>query len=129
MKKGISLIVLVITIIVMIIIAGAIIISLNSSNVISQSGKAVENSDIANLKAALALDYADIMAKNNDPDTQESERYTQTTAKTKYEATAATFTKNTSLKTVTIAVSGTNTQDMRPYVTITTNSGSTVTFQ
>ena len=33
MKKGISLIVLVITIIVMIIIAGAIILALNSSNV------------------------------------------------------------------------------------------------
>ena len=50
MKKGISLIVLVITIIVMIIIAGAIIISLNSSNVIDQSNKAVKDSNVANAR-------------------------------------------------------------------------------
>ena len=46
MKKGISLIVLVITIIVMIIIAGAIIIPLNSSNVIEQSNDAVYKSNL-----------------------------------------------------------------------------------
>ncbi len=62
MKKGISLIVLVITIIVMIIIAGAIIISLNSSNVIDQSNKAVKDSDEANARSVLALKYAEILA-------------------------------------------------------------------
>ena len=62
MKKGISLIVLVITIIVMIIIAGAIIISLNSSNVIDQSNKAVQDSDEANARSVLALKYAEILA-------------------------------------------------------------------
>ena len=54
MKKGISLIVLVITIIVMIIIAGAIIISLNSTNVLDKADTAVVNSNEAELKSAVA---------------------------------------------------------------------------
>ena len=62
MKKGISLIVLVITIIVMIIIAGAIIISLNSSNVIAQSNDAVEKSNKANANALLSMKYAEILS-------------------------------------------------------------------
>lgn len=57
MKKGISLIVLVITIIVMIIIAGAIIISLNSTNVVKKANTAVDSSNEAELKAAVALEY------------------------------------------------------------------------
>jgi len=57
MKKGISLIVLVITIIVMIIIAGAIIISLNSTNVINKANVAVDASNEAELKSAVALEY------------------------------------------------------------------------
>ena len=57
MKKGISLIVLVITIIVMIIIAGAIIISLNSTNVINKANTAVDVSNEAELKSAVALEY------------------------------------------------------------------------
>ena len=61
MKKGISLIVLVITIIVMIIIAGAIIISLNSSNVIGQANDAVEASNIANARSMFALTYSEIL--------------------------------------------------------------------
>lgn len=61
MKKGISLIVLVITIIVMIIIAGAIIISLNSSNVIEQSNTAVKSSNTANARSIVALKYAELM--------------------------------------------------------------------
>lgn len=62
MKKGISLIVLVITIIVMIIIAGAIIISLNSSNVIGQANEAVEDSNTANARSIVALKYAELMS-------------------------------------------------------------------
>ena len=65
MKKGISLIVLVITIIVMIIIAGAIIISLNSSNVISKANQAVTDSDLANARNAAMLAYAELAAGNN----------------------------------------------------------------
>ncbi len=65
MKKGISLIVLVITIIVMIIIAGAIIISLNSTNVINRANEATEASDLANAKSAVTLMYAELAAGNN----------------------------------------------------------------
>lgn len=68
MKKGISLIVLVITIIVMIIIAGAIIISLNGTNVINRADEAVDKADLANLRSALTLEYAEIMALNYDAD-------------------------------------------------------------
>ena len=57
MKKGISLIVLVITIIVMIIIAGAIIISLNSTNVLDKADTAVVTSNEAELKSAVSLAY------------------------------------------------------------------------
>lgn len=72
MKKGISLIVLVITIIVMIIIAGAIIISLNSSNVIDSANNAVDKSNVANVKSLLALQYAEIMdAKYNEDSTDD----------------------------------------------------------
>ena len=70
MKKGISLIVLVITIIVMIIIAGAIIISLNSSNIIKRADDAVKASDVANLRSALTLEYAEVLnSKYNDGQT------------------------------------------------------------
>ena len=62
MKKGISLIVLVITIIVMIIIAGAIIISLNSSNVIARANEAVLKTDVATLNDKLTLAYVDLRA-------------------------------------------------------------------
>ena len=64
MKKGISLIVLVITIIVMIIIAGAIIISLNSADIITKADEAVIASDAANAKSELTLEYAKIMLEN-----------------------------------------------------------------
>lgn len=58
MKKGISLIVLVITIIVMIIIAGAIIISLSQTNVIDQADNAKYKSNQAEAKSLVALVYA-----------------------------------------------------------------------
>jgi len=59
MKKGISLIVLVITIIVMIIIAGAIIISLSQSNIITQAGVAKTEANLANAKAVVVATWAD----------------------------------------------------------------------
>ena len=62
MKKGISLIVLVITIIVMIIIAGAIIISLNSTSVIEKANTAVTATDVGTLNDKLTLAYVDVKA-------------------------------------------------------------------
>lgn len=59
MKKGISLIVLVITIIVMIIIAGAIILSLTSNGIISKAKDAVSTSDEATVKELAELAWAD----------------------------------------------------------------------
>ena len=64
MKKGISLIVLVITIIVMIIIAGAIIISLNSTSVIDKANTAVTATDISTLNDKLSLAYVDLKLAN-----------------------------------------------------------------
>jgi len=95
MKKGISLIVLVITIIVMIIIAGAIIISLNSSNVISKADQAVLASDLATLKAELAVKYADIKLASYDAENDgvdSTVATTQAQATTAYEAILAKYT-------------------------------------
>jgi len=58
-KSGISLIVLVITIIVMIILASAIILSLRSSGIIGRANEAKTKSDIANAKEVVSLAYAE----------------------------------------------------------------------
>ena len=58
-KRGISLIVLVITIIIMIILATAIILSLQSSGIIGRSNKAKEDTDASSLKEAATLKYAE----------------------------------------------------------------------
>jgi len=58
-KRGISLIVLVITIIVMIILASAIILSLRSSSIIGRANEAKNKSDIANAKEVVSLAYAE----------------------------------------------------------------------
>ena len=54
-KKGISLIVLVITIIVIVILAGIIIISMNKNNPISTANEAVFKSDIDNFQSELSM--------------------------------------------------------------------------
>ena len=54
--KGISLIVLVITIIIMIIIAGAIILSLSNTNVIDQAEQAKDKYNLSQVKEAVNLD-------------------------------------------------------------------------
>lgn len=120
MKKGISLIVLVITIIVMIIIAGAIIISLNSSNVIDQANNAVEASDIANLRSALTLDYADIMAANNDKD-PDNDVDKEEALKT-YKATVA----DTKLTGVTVSLKSDT--DLRPVLDVVFKDGTTAQY-
>ncbi len=58
-KKGISLIVLIITIIVMIILATAIILSLNGSGIIGKAKEAKTESDEASIKEAASLAYAE----------------------------------------------------------------------
>ena len=54
-KKGISLIVLAITIIVMIILAAAIILSINSSGIIGKANEAKEKTDILSAKEIVAM--------------------------------------------------------------------------
>lgn len=66
MKKGISLIVLVITIIVLAILAGAIIISLSNQNVITQASNAVSSADRANAKYAVTMAYAEAVSRAKD---------------------------------------------------------------
>jgi len=61
-KKGISLIVLVITIIVMIVLAGAIILSLNKAGIIGKANQAVKDTDEATLKEIAQLGWADAYA-------------------------------------------------------------------
>jgi len=58
-KKGISLIVLVITVIILAILASTVIISLNNSNIIENASNAVNDSNIANKKYAAQLYLAD----------------------------------------------------------------------
>ena len=58
-KKGISLIVLVITIIVMIILATAIILSLQSSGIIDKANEAKEKTNIANAREIVAMAKAE----------------------------------------------------------------------
>ncbi|MDD2627734.1 MAG: hypothetical protein PHR25_01910 [Clostridia bacterium] len=53
--RGISLIVLVITIIVMMILAGAIMLSLTNNGIISNAKEAKESSNLANIKHAVSL--------------------------------------------------------------------------
>jgi len=62
MKKGISLIVLVITVIVLAILAGAIIISISNTNVITETAETRIAADLANAKAAVNLAYSNAVA-------------------------------------------------------------------
>lgn len=64
-KKGISLIVLIVTIIVMIIIAGAVILTLTDTNVIDQAETAVEKHNLSEIKSAASMAYADWILNEN----------------------------------------------------------------
>ena len=61
-KQAISLIVLIITIIVMIILAGTIIISLNNSGIIDKASNAVEQTNLATVKELAQLGWANAYA-------------------------------------------------------------------
>ena len=65
-KKGISLIVLVITIIVMIILASAVIISLSNSNIITKAKEAVLKTDVKNFAGELSVSLAEQKLNNKD---------------------------------------------------------------
>ena len=58
-KRGISLVVLVITIIVLTILAGAVIISLSNSGIIARGNEAVFKANVDSYKTELALYIAD----------------------------------------------------------------------
>ena len=58
-KKGISLIVLVITIIVMIILAGAVILSLDNAGIIDRSEEAVEKTNLKQVQYLASLKWSD----------------------------------------------------------------------
>ncbi|MBQ8044423.1 MAG: type II secretion system protein [Clostridia bacterium] len=61
-KQGVSLIVLVITIIVMIILAGTIILSLNNSGIIDKAQEAVDKTNEAQLKQIVQVGWAEAYA-------------------------------------------------------------------
>ena len=64
MKKGISLIVLVITIIVMIILASAIILTLNDSGIINRANEAVEATNLQEIKQIASLAWSEAYLDN-----------------------------------------------------------------
>lgn len=66
MKKGISLIVLVITIIVIIILAGAVILSLAQNNPIGQANEATRAHDAGEVESALSMYLGTIMGQFKD---------------------------------------------------------------
>ncbi len=57
-KKAVSLIVLVITIIVMIILAGTIILSLNNSGIIEKAQSAVDETNLKEVQTLASLKWA-----------------------------------------------------------------------
>ena len=63
-RKGISLIVLIITIVVIIILGTAIVVNIAKANVINNANEAVLKSDVANLKSELEIYVTDQFVSN-----------------------------------------------------------------
>ena len=63
-KKAMSLLTLAITIIVMIIIAGAVIIEIENTGIIEKANQAVTDMDLKNLEQLANMAYADIYFEN-----------------------------------------------------------------
>ena len=63
-KNGISLIVLVITVIVMVVLAGAIILTLNNSGIIQKASDAVDKTNEATIKEVAQLGWAEAYAEH-----------------------------------------------------------------
>ena len=76
-KQGISLIVLVITIIVMIILAATVVISLSNTGIIDRAGQAVDLTNEASVQDLAALTWADAYMNNK----RGSELVTEVTTK------------------------------------------------
>ncbi len=75
-REGISLIVLVITIIIMIILAGAIILTLNNSGIIGRAEEARDKSDTSTLKEAANIAYSEwTLARQMDGETKSADAY------------------------------------------------------
>ncbi|MEG2485068.1 MAG: hypothetical protein RSB51_06310, partial [Clostridia bacterium] len=64
-KRGMSLIVLVITILVMIILAGVVVVSLTKNNPIGKAGEALFKSDVGSFKDELNLSVVNELAKSS----------------------------------------------------------------
>ncbi|MEG0281803.1 MAG: hypothetical protein RR594_00435 [Clostridia bacterium] len=65
MKKGISLIILCITIIIMLILAGVVITTFSKTNTVSKAKEAVFKQDMANMQEVLAVKLATMLAEGN----------------------------------------------------------------
>lgn len=63
-KKGISLIILVITIIIMIIIASSIMVNLVNTNIINQAEEVVQDINLKNMQHIANMAYANIYLDN-----------------------------------------------------------------
>ncbi len=63
-RKGVSLIVLVITIIIMIILAGSIILTLSNNGLITKASDAVKLTDLSNVKKLAILKWTEAFAEN-----------------------------------------------------------------
>lgn len=66
LKKGISLIVLVITIIIMIILATAIIISLTNNNIIDKANTAINETNLKTIEEAANVALGEVLLEQND---------------------------------------------------------------
>lgn len=96
-KKGISLIVLIITIVVIIILAAAIILNLSNTNIITNANTAVSKNDISEVQSAVTIAYGDLYVKKMTPGTDDYTGVEPTVA----EVIAALPTSVTSKYTVT----------------------------
>ena len=74
-KKGISLIVLVITIIVMIILATAVILTLNSDGIMNKANVAVDASDEASVKNLVSLAWSEAYIRGISEDVDDTKEY------------------------------------------------------
>ena len=74
-KRGISLIVLIITIIIMIILASSIILTLSNSGIINRANEAVEKTDLAQVKNLAALKWAEAYLDENITEKEDYKNY------------------------------------------------------
>ena len=103
LKKGISLVVLVITIIVMIILAGAVILSLNNSGIISKAQEAVNQTNLKQLQEMASVAWA---SAYTDPEVDNSSAAALETAVITYLTNAGYTAEDLDNYTITVTTSG-----------------------